>query len=137
VADALRRLYGEVAVRPPDPPQDLAGLIDVTWQAVGHPRWKAVLEAWLAMADDASLAGEIGPVVAEFAALVDPASLAPSILVDEAHVDVYLLAREALLGLALGRATNGGRPLPHEGRVLDGLRALAASVDRPHPEDPR
>jgi hypothetical protein len=39
------------------------------------------------------------------------------------------MAREAMLGLALGRATNGGKPLGHERTVLALLRAEAAAFD--------
>jgi len=34
---------------------DLTGLVDATRKAVGNPRFKAVFEAWLAMANDPSL----------------------------------------------------------------------------------
>jgi hypothetical protein len=34
----------------------------------------------------------------------------------------YLAAREAIIGLALGRATTGGRALPHEKAVIERLR---------------
>ena len=40
----------------------------------------------------------------------------------------FLLAREAMLGLALGRAIASGRPVPHEQAVLDQLRARAAQL---------
>jgi hypothetical protein len=82
------------------------------------------------MANDPGLQAEIGPVVAEFAGLVNPQGKAPSILVDDAHRSYYLMAREALLGLALGRATNDGRPLGHEKAVLDTLRTGATALDR-------
>lgn len=39
------------------------------------------------------------------------------------HRAYYLMARETLLDLALGRATNGGKGLGHERAVLDALRA--------------
>jgi hypothetical protein len=29
----------------------VADLVDVTWKAIGNPRFNAVLEAWLAMAN--------------------------------------------------------------------------------------
>jgi AcrR family transcriptional regulator len=128
LADALRRLYAEMSTKHPRPPTDLAELIDNTWGAIGNPRFKAVLEAWLAMANDPGLRVEIGPVVAEFASLVSPDSMI-SILTDKAHRDFYVTAREAMLGLALGRATNGGKPLGHERRVLARLRADAAAID--------
>ena len=108
-------------------PTDLAGLIDATWAAIGNPRFKAVLEAWLAMANDPSLRAEIGPVVAEFAGLVKPDAIAA-----DPHrrrtPRLLLTARETMLGLALGRATNGGKPLGHERRVLARIRAEAATL---------
>ena len=128
VADALRRLYAEMRRKKRAPASDLTGLLDGTWAAIGNPRFKAVLEAWLAMANDPSLRAEIAPVVAEFAVLVRPEAK-PSILPDDEHRDFYLMAREAMLGLALGRATNGGRPVGHERTVLARLRADAAAID--------
>lgn len=129
LADALRRLYATMVARTHPPVDDLAGLIDATWTAIGQPRFKAVLEAWLAMANDPGLQAEIGPVVAEFASLVNPEGKAPSILVDDTHRNYYLMVREALLGLALGRATNNGHALGHEKAVLDTLRTGAAALD--------
>ena len=76
------------------------------------------------LANDSSLQAEIAPVVAAFAALVNPAGKAPTILVYDDHRDYYLMARETLLGLALGRATNGGRAIGHAKRVLAVLRWL-------------
>ena len=80
------------------------------------------------MANDPSLQAEIGPVVAEVAARVRPDRLAPSILVTGEQRDFYLMARETMFGLALGRATNGGKALGHERRVLNRLRNEAADV---------
>ncbi len=128
LSDALRRLHAAMVAEDGPRPTDLPGLLDATWAAVGNPRFKAVLEAWQAMANDPSLRTEIGPVVAEFSRLVSPDALAPTILGDEDHRDYYLVAREAMLGLALGRATNGGKPLGHEGTVLARLRAGAADL---------
>lgn len=129
LADALRRLYAGMSTGKKPAVNDLAGLIDANWSAIGNPRFKAVLEAWLAMGNDPSLREEIGPVVAEFASLVNADSTAPLILVDDDHRECYLMARETLLGLALGRATNGGRPLAHETKVLARLRAEAEAID--------
>ena len=80
------------------------------------------------MANDASLHTEIGPVVAEFAGLVSPGAIT-SILTDEERRDFFITARETMLGLALGRATNGGKALGHERRVLARIRAGAAALD--------
>jgi AcrR family transcriptional regulator len=128
LADALRRLYADMRKKDRPPVLDLTTLIDATWAAVGNPRFKAVLEAWLAMANDPSLRAEIGPVVAEFSALVRP----KTILTDD-HRAFYLMARETMLGLALGRATNGGKPVAHEQAVLARLRADARAMKSMRP----
>jgi AcrR family transcriptional regulator len=125
-ADALRRLYAETVRDSHRNIRDVVSLVDVTWKAVGSLRFKAVIEAWLAMANDPSLRTEIGPVVAEFASLVNPDGLT-SILDCGEKRDFFVLARESMLGLALGRATNGGRALGHERRVLALLRAQASA----------
>jgi AcrR family transcriptional regulator len=128
LADALRRLYAETIQVKPREVTGVAGLVDVTWKAVGNPRFKAVIEAWLAMANDPSLRTEIGPVVAEFASLVNP-DKGTAVLTTSDKRDFFLAAREAMLGLALGRATNGGKALGHERRVLARIRSEAAIID--------
>ena len=122
LADALRRLYEKAL--PSDPPTitNVAELVDATWAAMSNTQFKAVLEAWLAMANDPSLRDEIGPVVAAFANVVRADHLAPNVLATDDDRAFYLMARETLLGLALGRATNGG-PLGHEAVVLAQLRS--------------
>jgi AcrR family transcriptional regulator len=129
LADALRRLYADMVRKPSKPTTDLVGLVDATWAAIGSRRFKAVIEAWLAMANDPTLREEIGPVVAEFSTLVRPDSVAPSILTDDDHRSFYLSARETMLGLALGRATHGGKALGHERQVLARLRVEAMALD--------
>lgn len=128
LADALRRLYAETTKTKHHEVSDVAGLVDITWQAVGNTRFKAVIEAWLAMANDQSLRTEIGSVVAEFASLVNPDAMT-RILTDPERRDFFITARESMLGLALGRATNGGKPLGHERRVLARIRREADALD--------
>jgi len=128
LADALRRLYGEMVRINPQGVNDVVGLVKVTWKALGNPRFKAVLEAWLAMANDPRLRAEIGPVVAEFAGLVNP-DTATTVLTDSSKRDFFFAARESMLGLALGRAVNGGMALDHERRVLLRIRSEAAAID--------
>jgi AcrR family transcriptional regulator len=128
LADSLRRLYATFGTGKQPTVTDLPSLIDATWTIVGQPRFKAVVEAWLAMANDPTLRAEIGPVVMEFASLVNPEGKESTILVDAAHRSYYLMAREALLGLALGRATNGGKALGHEKAVLESLRNGARAL---------
>jgi AcrR family transcriptional regulator len=132
LSDALRRLYADMHNAKRPTANDMVGLVNRTWSAISNPRFKAVLEAWLAMANDPNLRDEIGPVVAEFAELVRPEGSVARALADPAGRDFYLLAREAMLGLALGRATNfDSKPLAHERRVLALLRAQAATFDHP------
>ena len=47
---------------------------------------------------------------------------------DDAARSFFLMARETMLGLALGRATNGA-PLRHEEQVLEHLLGLAHEHD--------
>ena len=61
--------------------------------------------------------------------MVRPDALVPPILIDGERRDFYVMARETMLGLALGRATNGGKPLGHEKPVLARLRAEAVAID--------
>jgi len=128
LADALRGLYAEMARSKQRKVTDVADLIEVTWKAIGNRRFKAVLEAWLAMANDPSLRSEIGPVVTEFASLVNPDNFT-KILTDVERRDFFVTARESMIGLALGRATNGGKPLGHERRVLALIRAEASTFE--------
>jgi AcrR family transcriptional regulator len=128
LADALRRLYAHMVPAGHPQPIGVVDLVDVTWAAIGHRRFKAVLEAWLAMANDPSLHAEIGPVVAEFSSLVNPSAFT-SLLSDARRRDFFITARETMLGLALGRATNGGKALSHERRVLARIRAEAATME--------
>ena len=51
-----------------------------------------------------------------------------AVLTSPERRDYYLMARETMLGLALGRATSRGRPLGHEPAVLGQLRDCAAAL---------
>ncbi len=129
LAAALQHLYDEVAQEAPRSPQDLVGFVDGVWAVISARRFKAMLEAWLALANDPTLVDDVGPVVQRFAGLVSPTRLDPELAHDDERRTFCLLARETLLGLVLGRATNGGRPLGHEGEVLGALRARARELD--------
>ena len=105
----------------------MSDLVDVAWRIVDRGRFKIVIEAWLAAANDPELGAAIGPVVERFAKLVGPDERA-SLVPDAEARSLYLTVRETILGLALGRATTGG-PLGHEEIVLDRLRDLARTHD--------
>jgi AcrR family transcriptional regulator len=128
LADALRRLYDDLVARSGDWRVDPAGRLDDVWSAVASSDFKAVIEVWLAMANDRELAVEIGPVVADFASLIAFDARGLPMKQRGAVRTFYALAREAMIGLALGRATNGGNPLPHERAVLAELKRQARTV---------
>ena len=108
-------------------PASVTDLVTAGWESMTTIDFKVVIEAWLAAANDRELAAEIGPVVEGFAKLVHPDRRA-DLLVDDASQSFFLMARETMLGLALGRATNGA-PLAHEARVLEHLLGLAHEHD--------
>jgi len=123
LAHALEQLYEDLTRGVGQRPATATAAIDAVWRAVGDPRFKAVLEAWSAAGNDPELAEELAPAIGRFAKLVAPAGT------DADARAFHLTAREAMLGLALGRANNGGRPLGHERVVLARLRAEAAAID--------
>jgi AcrR family transcriptional regulator len=117
---------------PAQPPEiaSLTDLVDITWQRLSDRTFKAVLESWLAAANDPELGDVLLPVIADFAKLVSPDELPTGdLLADDERRAYYLTAREAMLGLATGRAMAHGRPLGHEALVLERLRAEARRLD--------
>lgn len=132
LASALDRLYDDMLATAGTPADTIRGAFDRAWAAVSDRRFKAVMEAWWAAGNDPDLARSIGPVVARFATLVAPQNAASARLHDAPATTFLLTAREALLGLAMGRATSGGRALGHEAAVLDALRAQADALDAHH-----
>ena len=77
------------------------------------------------MANDPSLRAEIGQTIKKFLQLAGPEPILTDI-----HRAFYLMARETMFGLALGRATNGGKPVAHEQAVLARLRSDALTIQR-------
>ena len=116
----IKQMFGLV-------PDEVTELVEQTWRVVDGGRFKIVIEAWLAARNDPALGATIGPVVERFAKLVDPAERR-ELLPDAESRALYLATREAILGLALGRATTDG-PLVHERAVVDTLVELARAHD--------
>ena len=129
LASALDRLYDDMLATAGTPADTIRGALDHAWTAVSDRRFKAVMEAWWAAGNDPELANSIGPVVARFATLVAPQNASSTRLRDPEVATFLLTAREALLGLAMGRATSGGRALGHEAAVLDALLDRADALD--------
>ena len=130
LAHALESLYDDFTRSARKPTRTMVASVDAVWRAAGDPRFKAVIEAWSAAGNDPGLAAELGPAIARFAKLVSPANAGREGSVRDPDAKAFfLMAREAMLGLALGRATNGRKPLGHEPTVLTRLRAEAAAFD--------
>lgn len=130
LAHALESLYDDLVGLVRTPVVTVGDVVDAVWRVVGDRRWKAVLEAWSAAGNDSELAEELAPAIARFAKLVSPANSPAGGPARDADAKAFvLMAREAMLGLALGRANNGGKPLGHERIVLARLRAEAAELD--------
>ena len=120
-----RALFAAAQSRPA--PASVTDLVAHTWEAITAIEFKVVIEAWLAAANDPELGATLAPVIERFAKLVHPDQRSDEILDDDARA-FLLMAREAMLGLSLGRATNGG-PVDHEERVLEQLLRLANEHD--------
>lgn len=127
-AAVLEDRYAAVEVAAVGEPTSIAELLERSWEVIGQPWFKVVLEAWLAGANDTELGRMLSPVIENFAKLFGPDRWS-DLLVDEEARIFYLAARESLLGLAWGQAANGGRKLAHEDLVLDHLIATAKSHD--------
>jgi AcrR family transcriptional regulator len=131
LAHALETVYEGFVVPGRGPAGTLVEVVDRLWEAIGDRRFKAVIEAWSAAGNDPELATEIGPAIRRFATLVSVDKPPRSGRRHDPEAATFVLvAREAMLGLALGRAVSGNQPLRHERRVLDRLRADAAALDR-------
>lgn len=135
LSDALELLYADLS----EPSRlssasssspTLRGITDRLWEAIGDPRFKAVIESWLAAANDPELAVELDPAIQRFAALVSPEkqNLRGSLKSPEVRGFLFM-ARESMFGLALGRSCNGGKPVSHERTVLTFLRRQASEID--------
>jgi AcrR family transcriptional regulator len=130
LAHALESLYSDLTDTDHAPPATLVGVVDAVWRVASDPRFKAVIEAWSAAGNDPELAAELAPTIGRFAKLVAPAGASRHGPLASADAKAfYLTAREAMLGLALGRAGRGGKPLGHERTVLTRLRSEAAALD--------
>jgi AcrR family transcriptional regulator len=130
LASALETIYADFVEMAEPEVASLVDALDRMWTAMSDRRFKAVLEAWSAAGNDPELAREIAPAIARFAKIVSVDNPSrPGRDPDPDVTSFVLTAREAMLGLALGRAIAGGKALPHEAVVLDRLRAEAMRLD--------
>jgi AcrR family transcriptional regulator len=127
LASVLEQLYAELVQRDESPVASLADLIARSAERTRKPSFKAVIEIWLAARNEPELGRELAPAIARLSAIFEPAEN-PDLgrLVSRRQRDLYRLAVEALIGLALGRAISpGGRALSHEKDVVSLLQTLA------------
>ncbi len=131
--EVLEALYRETDGADDEPVASLADLVRRGLDRVRQPRFKAVIEIWLAARNDPAFAEEVGPAIARMSHWFDPghSSVLAGVLGDDAErAAFYRLAMEAMIGLALGRAvTPGGAPVAHEPAVVDLLTRLARERD--------
>lgn len=129
-AAVLAKSYDEIAaeVEPDRALRSIVEMVERTWAISRKPRYKIVLEAWLAGANDPDLGRRLDPVIETFAKLV-AVDRWPELLVDDEATAFYLAARETILGLAWGRAVNRSEPLGHEDVVLNHLIETAKMHD--------
>lgn len=127
LTDVLERLYAETVGNHGQPARSLAELIRRGFERTRRPAFKAVIEIWLAARNDAELRRDLAPAIARMSRLFEPDdNAALGRLVSTQDKALYRLAVEALIGLALGRAVSpDGRPVAHEGEVVELLASLA------------
>ena len=106
-----------------------------------RPEFKAVIELWLASRNDPSVGEDLEPAIGKLSTLFAPDAnpkLAARLGADPGALRLYRLAFEAMIGLALGRATSpGGTAVAHEDEVIDTLLSLARAHDRSMNDDAR
>ncbi|MFT4569425.1 MAG: AcrR family transcriptional regulator [Hyphomicrobiaceae bacterium] len=118
----------------PESPESLEALLHLGAQHISRPEFKAVIEIWLAARNDSELAVELRPAIAKLSLLFSPnrnSRLSALLESDPSRAAFYRLMFEALIGLALGRATStDDRPVEHEKQVIDLLASQAREYDR-------
>ena len=129
-AAALDARYDDLAAAAGAGPRadSIADVVTRMWASIVATDFKVVIEAWLAAANDPELGRAIGPVVERFAKLVHPEQRS-DLLADADAQTFFLMARETMIGLALGRATSAGGAVPHEQAVIEQLQRLAHEHD--------
>lgn len=134
LSEALVKLCDDLLIGKNLPSTTLRQLLDRSWSIFSDRRFKAVMEAWWAAGNSADIARMVRPVMSNIATLVSPDnSQVPYFR--KADVKTFILvSRETMLGMAMGRATNGGNALPHEKTVITALRDQARELDAKYAE---
>lgn len=121
-----------------EPGDSLEGLIREGWSRVSRPEFKAIIEIWLAARNNAELGKELHPAIAKLSLLFSSKEnphLARVIGGNPENASLYRVAFEAMIGLALGRATSpNNAPVAHEDDVIESLVALARAASSRTPD---
>lgn len=111
----------------------LADWLQAFWVSIQSPKFKAVLEIWLAARNDPDATAPLQHAMDQMGAYIDPhhhPALMGQLTNNDQALAFYRTAMEAMFGLMLGRATSPDyRPLGHEQLVIDFLMGQAASFD--------
>lgn len=126
---AYDRLLAPVAVPPEVGP--LERWVHQAEARVGAPEFKAIIELWLGSQNDPELSEVLAEAMAQGSLLFDPSMILSSEVPrgDDRSERIYRTINEALVGLGVGIATNGGRQLGHHDAVVETLLDLARSTD--------
>ncbi|XOV85524.1 MAG: TetR/AcrR family transcriptional regulator [bacterium] len=136
LVDTLDQLYHQLLDLKHD---GSTGLLEQITQE-GHLRvtqreFKAVIELWLASKNDEAIGARLAEAIAHGAALFSP-EMVLSRKRERTRAKefeaVYRTITEALIGIGLGRAINGGEAMAHEAMVLQTLLKLAREYDQQH-----
>lgn len=106
--------------------------IDAVWAKLCKPEFKAVIEIWFAARNAPDMVGVLRQSIQKYAEIFSVsgnAALEQRIGKNRQMQSFLHLARETMLGLALGRATTpGGGALPHEASVIAMLKTMARKM---------
>ena len=100
---------------------------------VTQPEFKAVIELWLASTNDKAFGKRLAQAIEQGSKLFSPEMVLIRKREHKRSKDfeaIYRTITEALIGIGLGRAINGGTAMAHEPMVLQTLQSLARQNDQ-------
>lgn len=133
LADALEAAYADLLPSDRERPESLEAWVRAAHGNLAKPTFKAVLELWMASQNSPEIGAAMTQHVLSLAWLFAPDAVLRDLAPDAdpaLRTTLYRTVAEALIGLAVGRASQGGAPLAHEQQVIDFLAQLAAAAER-------
>ena len=117
----------------------LERMVATNYQRVIQPEFKAVIELWLASRNDPEVRAALSQAILEASELFSPQArlsnrqdghpAGSGFPIQGEVAAVYHTLMESLIGIGLGRATNGGSRSAHENQVLQTLTQIARQQD--------